>query len=255
MVLSLRLDPSKISQFSPQWEPYASHKHLGSIRSLLPQNSNTQSLTRQPRPLNPRANLLHGHFPREIRTAMLGLNINTERTKPTIVRRTQLIHPDPSTRLHQPRRDLLRALDRRVQRVRHPDEGNLLDALGVATDRPTDLLVDARLVRLGRQLDEEVARVHGEERREQRGVRDVVGVDRVAVAAGAGVDADVGAFGGGEAGEDAVVEVDEGAEEGGAGPGVAGVVFGRQTAFCGGGAVSRGSLVCLSFPCTIINRG
>lgn len=38
-------------------------------------------------------------------------------------------------------------------------------------------------------------------------------MDRVAVAAGAGVDADVGALGGGEAGQDAVVEVDEGLEE------------------------------------------
>ena len=38
------------------------------------------------------------------------------------------------------------------------------------------------------------------------------------------MDADVGTFGGGEAGEDAVVEGDEGVEEGGAGPGVEGVV-------------------------------
>ena len=52
----------------------------------------------------------------------------------------------------------------------------------------------------------------------------VVGVYGVAVAAGAGVDADVGAVGGAEAGEDEVVEVDEGVEEGGAGPGVTGVV-------------------------------
>ena len=51
-------------------------------------------------------------------------------------------------------------------------------------------------------------------------------VDRVAVAAGAGVDADFGALGRGKAGQDAVVEVDEGLEEGGAGPGVVGVVFG-----------------------------
>ena len=55
-------------------------------------------------------------------------------------------------------------------------------------------------------------------------------MDRVAVAAGAGVDADVGALGGGEAGQDAVVEVDEGLEEGGAGAGVAGVVFGGEAA-------------------------
>ncbi len=66
-------------------------------------------------------------------------------------------------------------------------------------------------------------------------------VDGIAVAAGAGVDADVCALRGCEAGEDAVVEVDKGVEEGGAGPGVAGVVFGGQAA-CGGKAPSVGSL-------------
>ena len=70
-------------------------------------------------------------------------------------------------------------------------------------------------------------------------------MDRVAVAPGAGVDADVGAFGGGEAGQDAVVEVDEGLEEGGAGPGVAGVVFWRRAA-CDD-AVSCGDVFDLSF--------
>lgn len=68
-----------------------------------------------------------------------------------------------------------------------------------------------------------------------------MGVDRVAVAAGAGVDANVRALVGGEAGQDAVVEVDEGLEEGGASPGVAGVVFGCQTAF----SKRAVSLVCL----------
>ena len=63
-----------------------------------------------------------------------------------------------------------------------------------------DLLVDARFVLLGRELDEEVAGVHGEEGGEELAVGDFVGMDGVAVAAGAGVDADVAAFGGGEAG-------------------------------------------------------
>ena len=58
------------------------------------------------------------------------------------------------------------------------------------------------------------------------------------------MDADVGALGGGEAGQDAVVEVDEGLEEGGAGPGVAGVVLGREAA-CDD-AVSCGDLLDLS---------
>lgn len=69
-------------------------------------------------------------------------------------------------------------------------------------------------------------------------------MDRVAVAARAGVDADVGALGGGEAGQDAVVEVEEGLGEGGAGPGVAGVVLGGEAA-CDD-AVSCGDLFDLS---------
>lgn len=93
------------------------------------------------------------------------------------------------------------------------------------------MLADARFILPGRELDEKVAGVHGGERGEEVAVGDLVGMDGVAVAAAAGVDADVGAFGGGEAGQDAVVEVGEGAEQRDAGPGVAGVVFGRQTAF------------------------
>lgn len=74
------------------------------------------------------------------------------------------------------------------------------------------MLADARFILPGRELDEEVAGVHGEEGGEEVAVGDLVGTDGVAVAAGAGVDADVGAFGGGEAGQDAVLEVDESAK-------------------------------------------
>lgn len=163
---------------------------------------------------------------------MLRLRINAKRTEAAIVRRPQLILLDPATRLLQIPRHLLRALHGRVERIHHADESDLLDALGVAADGPPDLPVDARLVPLGRELDEEVAGVHGEEGGQQVAVGDLVGVDRVAVAAGAGVDADVGALGSGEAGQDAVVEVDEGLEQGGAGPRVAGVVLGCQAALC-----------------------
>lgn len=162
---------------------------------------------------------------------MLRLRINTKRTKPTIIRRAQLILLNPPTGLHQIPGHPLRTLHLRVQRIRHPDERNLFHALGVATDGVSDLLVDARFVLLGRELDEEVAGVHGEEGGQQVAVGNFVGMDRVAVAAGAGMDADVGALRSGEAGQDAVVEVDEGLEQGGAGPGVAGVVFGCQAAF------------------------
>ena len=56
-------------------------------------------------------------------------------------------------------------------------------------------------------------------------------MDGVAVAARASVDADVGTFRGGKAGEDFVVEVDKGFEEGSASPGVAWVVFGSEATY------------------------
>ena len=55
-------------------------------------------------------------------------------------------------------------------------------------------------------------------------------MDRVAVAARAGVDANIGAFRSGEAGEDFVVEVYKGFEKGGASPRVTWVVFGSEAA-------------------------
>ena len=131
---------------------------------------------------------------------MLRLHIDAERTKPTIIRRPQLILLNPPTRLLQIPRHLLRTLHLGVQRARDPNERNLLHALGVPTDGLSDLLVDTRLVLLGRELDEEVARVDGEEGGQEVAVGYFVGMDGVAVAAGAGVDADIGAFGGGEAG-------------------------------------------------------
>ena len=55
-------------------------------------------------------------------------------------------------------------------------------------------------------------------------------MDGVAVAARASVDANVGAFRSGEAGEDFVIEVYKGFEEGSASPGVALVIFGSEAA-------------------------
>lgn len=60
-------------------------------------------------------------------------------------------------------------------------------------------------------------------------VVNVLAVDAVAVAAGAGVDADVLALVGGEAVEDLVVQVDECLEQVGAGPRVARVLLRGQT--------------------------
>ena len=52
----------------------------------------------------------------------------------------------------------------------------------------------------------------------------------VAVAAGAGVDPDIGTLRGGKAGEDFVVEVDKGFEKGRTCPGITWVVFGSEAA-------------------------
>jgi hypothetical protein len=62
-------------------------------------------------------------------------------------------------------------------------------------------------------------------------VVDVIAVHGIAVAAGTGVDSYIFAFVRGEAVEDFVVEVDEGVEQFGAGPGVAGVVLGGEASF------------------------
>ena len=55
-------------------------------------------------------------------------------------------------------------------------------------------------------------------------------MDGVAVAARAGVDADIGTFRGGKAGEDFVVEVDKGFEEGRTSPRVTWVIFRSEAA-------------------------
>ena len=92
-------------------------------------------------------------------------------------------------------------------------------------------LVDGLAVVLGRALDQEVARVELEHLAQQLLVGDFLGVHRVAVAAGAGVDADVDALLGAEAVDHAVVEVDELLEHVLVRPGVARVVLVRQPAF------------------------
>ena len=56
-------------------------------------------------------------------------------------------------------------------------------------------------------------------------------MDGVAIAARAGVDANIGTFRSGEASEDFVVKVYKGFEEGSASPGVTWVVFGSEPAW------------------------
>lgn len=133
---------------------------------------------------------------------MLGLDVDGEGRKPTIIRGAQLIFGNILARRHQILGDLFGRLDLGIERVDDTDEGDLFDALGVLADRLADLFVHFFLVLFRRQLDEEVTGVHLEHGREQFVVVDVEGVHGVAVAAGAGVDADVFALFRGEAVED-----------------------------------------------------
>ena len=133
---------------------------------------------------------------------MLGLDVDRERRKSTIIRRAQLIFRDIHARRYQVLANLLGRLDFRVERVDDADEGDLFDALGVFADRLANLLVHLFFILLGCALDEKVAGVHLEHGGEQFVVVDVEGVNGVAVAAGTGVDADVLAFLRGEAVED-----------------------------------------------------
>ena len=100
-------------------------------------------------------------------------------------------------------------LDPGVERVDHADVGHLGHAVGVVADALADDVVDAVLVPLAGELDEEVTRVHAEHARQQVVVVDVRAVHGVTVAAGAGVHADPGALLRREACEHAVVEIDE----------------------------------------------
>lgn len=88
----------------------------------------------------------------------------------------------------------------------------MLYPLGIPSDGLTDLFVDQRVVLFGGELNEEVASIHSEERREKSIVGDFLGVHAIAVATGTGVDADILAFSGGETVEDSVhyqLEFDE----------------------------------------------
>lgn len=135
---------------------------------------------------------------------MLGLNIDGEWRKATIIGRAQLIDGDILTRLDQIVTNLLRRLNLGIKRVDDADESDLFDTLGIFADRLADFFVDFFFVFFRRELDEEVAGVHLEHGGEEFVVVDVGGVDGIAVAAGAGVDAYVFAFGRAEAVEDSV---------------------------------------------------
>ena len=180
------------------------------LHCSLKRCSYPQTLPRQPRPLYSVRNLPKRHLSREIRPLMLRLHINTKRAKPTIVRCAQLIFRDVFRRLNQLLTNLVCGFHVGRKRVSDADESDLFDhAVGAVffSDVLADGLVDGGFVGLGGALDEEVAGVDGEEGGEEGRVGDVVGVDAVAVTAGAGVDADVRSFEGAKFGEDSGFEV------------------------------------------------
>ena len=125
---------------------------------------------------------------------------------------------------------MLGGLDLGVQRVDHAHEADLRDAVGVLARVLAAHPVDRLAVVLGRALDQEVAGVELEHLAQQLLVGDFLGVHGVAVAARAGVDADVDPLLGAEAVDHAVVEVDELLEHVLVGPGVAAVVLVREPA-------------------------
>jgi len=78
-----------------------------------------------------------------------------------------------------------------VERIDDADEADLRDAIRVGATVLSDQLVDALLVLLTRQLNQQVVRIHLEHAGQQLGVIDVVAVGRITVATGAGMNADV----------------------------------------------------------------
>ena len=127
-----------------------------------------------------------------------------ERREPAVVAGAQLPDRDVLGRLEDPVPDLLRRLDARVDRRDDADEDPLVRLHVLADD-----LQDADAVLLARQGDVEVPDLQLEQAGQQLGVIDVPAVGRVAVAAGAGVDADALAVLGGEPRQREVVQVDE----------------------------------------------
>ena len=228
--------------------PHQTQRQNHSFCELSSLRLYAQLLTRHPYTLHPIRNFLKRNLPRKIRPLMLRLHINTKRAKTTIIRRPQLTLINPLRRLHHLLTYLLRRLNSRIQGVDDAHKSDLLDAVRVFADRLPDLLVDGGFVLLGRELDEEVAGVHGEKGGEEGAVGDFARVHAVAVAAGTGVDADVFALFCGETVEDSgaglvledvndnivpalVVEVDECLEEFGACPWVSRIFLGGKSAW------------------------
>ena len=161
---------------------------------------------------------------------MIGLLVDAERREAAVVGRAEAFGRDEVRRPDQRVAHLLGALHPRVLRVDHADVGELRHAVRVVAEVLADQPVDVILVPLAGELDQEVAGVHHEHARQQVVVVDVGAVHRVAVAARAGVDADLRSLLGAESGQHPVVELDKVRQHAPAGPRVAGICPGGQAA-------------------------
>src|SRR5271170_1056819 len=175
--------------------------------------SNAKLLTCHLCALNSVSNLLECNLSCVIRTPMLWFDINAERTESTIIRGAELIRRNVLTCLDEAFTNLLWRFDCGIEGVDDADKGHLLDAIGVCADRFADLFIYLCFVLLRRELDQEITRIHLEHGWKQLVIIDVIGVDRVAIAAWTGVDADILTLFWREAVKNIVVEVHERLEQ------------------------------------------
>jgi len=152
---------------------------------------NAKLLTRHLHTLDPVRDLLERDIASEVWTSMLRLDVDREGREPTVIGRSELVFRNVFARSDEVFADLLRGFDFGVKWVYDTDEGDLFDAFGIFANCLTDLLVYLLFVLLGRKLNEEVPSVHLEHGRKQIVVVDFVGVDGVAITAGAGVNTNV----------------------------------------------------------------
>ena len=184
---------------------------------------------------------------------MLRLDIDTEWAKATIIRCPDPVLSDDLSCLDQPIRNFFRSLDPWIEGVDDTDKCFLSYSIGVIAQGRCDLFVDRGRIGFRCQLNEEIAGIYGEERGEEIGVWNFMAMDRVAVPARAGVDANILALGRREASkystirtsrfqyhdvlyevkfEDSlIIEVDKGLQKVGTRPGVARILLGSETTY------------------------
>ena len=153
--------------------------------------SEAQLLRGQARALDPGLDLAERHVAGVVGRAVVGLLVDRERREAAVVGGAELLLGDEVRRPDQLSAISCGDSDPRVLRVDHADVGHLRDAVGVGAQVLADGLDTGSLSRSDGELDQEVAGVDVEHRAEQVVVGHVRGVHGVAVAAGAGVDADV----------------------------------------------------------------